>query len=510
MRCGQRSATPSWLTGAAALVALSITAPHAVAEPLGTEDTRLPLAPFREEVLSLPGDPARPVMLQVTLFTPAGPGPFPLALANHGATNNSAQNRGERYRFTVAAYYFLSRGYAVALPMMRGFAGSGGSMVALGCNVAALAQANGRDIRGVIEALGARPDIDRTRVVVTGQSFGGWNTLGLGTTPSPGVRGLVTFNAAIRSSDCAASAQDSSMAAGAGQLGGKTTLPTLMLWGENDSVLTGAAWRALFNNYQRTNARAALLDVGIVGVDSHQVLSDPDNLKLWVPALDAFLAKAGLPSAVTYPQYLPYPVPPATTYAAVDDVASVPLTERGKAIYRKFLASPRPRAFVIGPHGAVGQAAGGYDPLGVALQWCGRLVAGCQPYAYNDTVVWTGIGRGAADAAMLRRFSKAVRRDASTTLGSSFALNRDCTSRGLSKVLIATPPAHGTVAVGPQEAHPVFPAGHPLAACNTVGVPATAITYTPAPGFSGTDSLTIDETDIDGRRKVTRIVLTVS
>ena len=79
MRYGKRGATPSWLIGAAALAVL-LAAPYAAAESPGTEDSRLPLAPFREEVLSLPGDPARPVMLQVTLFTPTGPGPFPLAL----------------------------------------------------------------------------------------------------------------------------------------------------------------------------------------------------------------------------------------------------------------------------------------------------------------------------------------------------------------------------------------------------------------------------------------------
>ena len=47
---------------------------------------KAPEAPLNESVLSVPGDPERPVTLQVTVYTPSGPGPFPLAVMNHGST----------------------------------------------------------------------------------------------------------------------------------------------------------------------------------------------------------------------------------------------------------------------------------------------------------------------------------------------------------------------------------------------------------------------------------------
>jgi len=281
------------------------------------DDSRLPSAPLHEEVLSMGGDPARPVALQVTLFTPAGPGSFPLAVMNHGATSISAANRGERYRFTISAYYFLSRGYAVALPMMRGFAGSGGALVRAGCDLAAVAQSNARDMRAVIEALALRPEVDRTRIVVAGQSFGAWNTLGLGASPPAGVRGLVSFNAAIRVSNCPA--QDSSMAAAAGQLGARASLPSLWFYGDNDSVMPVATWRAVFGQYSRANGwaggQAELVAFGAFGSDSHDVLSSPDSLPLWAPRVDAFLARIGMPSTPVYPDYLPHAAPPATRMA---------------------------------------------------------------------------------------------------------------------------------------------------------------------------------------------------
>jgi len=277
------------------------------------DDSRLPSAPLHEEVLSMGGDPARPVALQVTLFTPAGPGPFPLAVMNHGATSISAANRGKRYRFTISAYYFLSRGYAVALPMMRGFAGLGGALVRAGCDLAAVAQSNARDMRAVIEALALRPEVDRTRIVAAGQSFGAWNTLGLGASPPAGVRGLVSFNAAIRVSNCPA--QDSSMAAAAGQLGARASLPSLWFYGDNDSVMPVATWRAVFGQYSRANGwaggQAELVAFGAFGSDSHDVLSSPDSLPLWAPRVDAF----GMPSTPVYPDYLPHAAPPATRMA---------------------------------------------------------------------------------------------------------------------------------------------------------------------------------------------------
>jgi len=39
---------------------------------------------------------------------------------NDGATNAEPPGLQPRYRQSFSAYYFLSRGYAVALPMMRG------------------------------------------------------------------------------------------------------------------------------------------------------------------------------------------------------------------------------------------------------------------------------------------------------------------------------------------------------------------------------------------------------
>lgn len=152
-----------------------------------------PLDPqLHERVLRLPGDPTYPATLQVTLMLPDGAGPFPLAVFNHGKEVGDP-HLAPRYRSVYAARYFVSRGYAVALPMLRGFAGSGGSFDAQGCDATAHGLSQARDVRAVIDALRRLPEIDSERIVVSGQSMGGWNTLALGSLDVPGVRGLINF-----------------------------------------------------------------------------------------------------------------------------------------------------------------------------------------------------------------------------------------------------------------------------------------------------------------------------
>lgn len=123
--------------------------------------------------------------------------------------------------------------------------------------------------------------------------------------------------------------------------------------------------------------------------DSHNLLGFPEGMAIWVPKVDAFLARVGLQNKPVNPEYLPTPSPPPTGYAAVNDVGAVPyLTDQGRKFYRKFPANPFPRAFVFAPTGSVSSFGGGLDPLGKALKDCRKQSKNCQPYAVDDNVVW--------------------------------------------------------------------------------------------------------------------------
>lgn len=85
----------------------------------------------------------------------------------------------------------------------------------------------------------------------------------------------------------------------------------------------------------------------------------------------------------------PVPIPSATHFASLNDVAAVPyLNEKGREGYKKFLTLQKPRAFVIAPDGGWHFAYRGYDPLAVALESCRKKHTGCSLYAVDDQIVW--------------------------------------------------------------------------------------------------------------------------
>ncbi|WP_186143710.1 dienelactone hydrolase family protein [Burkholderia gladioli] len=203
--------------------------------------------PRHEQVIEIPSADGESIMLQATLDIPDGPGPFPLVVMNHGATGDVPPSEQPRYHLTFAAYYFLSRGYAVVLPMMRGYAGSQGHLEHHGCDYAATGIEDAQDIKAVIDYIKTRPEIDGSQIVVAGQSFGGWNTLALGTMDVPGVRGLVSFAGGMDESDCLFSSH--AMIRAAGEFGAHSKFPSIWFFGDNDKVFPRETWHAAYERY---------------------------------------------------------------------------------------------------------------------------------------------------------------------------------------------------------------------------------------------------------------------
>jgi dienelactone hydrolase len=340
-----------------------------------------------EQVIEVPSADGESVMLQATLDIPDGAGPFPLVVVNHGANGSMPPPDQPRYHLTFSAYYFLSRGYAVVLPMMRGYARSQGQLAHHGCDYAATGTEDARDIKAVIEYMKTQPKIDGSRIVVAGQSFGGWNTLALGTMDVSGVRGLVSFAGGMDESDCLFSSR--ALINAAGELGAHSKLPSIWFFGDNDKVFSRDTWHAMYERYVSAGGSAELIAYGSFGTDSHNMLGSAEALPMWVPKLDAFLARIGMRHTDVNPEYMPTPAPPASGYATIDDAQAVPyLGPRGEAYYKKFLKKPLPRAFAIGPHGAA-SANGGFDPIVQAMALCSERGPGCHVYAVDNSVVWT-------------------------------------------------------------------------------------------------------------------------
>lgn len=333
------------------------------------------------------------VDLETTVYRPDGDGPFPVAIINHGKATGDARFQG-RYRPAQAARYFLQRGYAVVVPMRQGFSKSSGSYVTGQCHVESNGRLQAEDVQAVLSQLATLRWADRERIVVVGQSHGGWTTLALGATQPAGVKGLVNFAGGLRQETCPGWRDN--LVDGAAAYGRTTRLPSLWFYGDNDSFFDRDTWTRMHARYTESGARAQLVAFGSFGTDAHNLFASREGTSIWQPELSRFLAAIGLPHEVRseYAHYgqrgglLP---PPRTDYAPLDEVMRVPyLRNNGRGGYQAFLAKPTPRAFAIAPNGAWGWAEGGDDPLQRALDNCNRHAAagGCRLYAVDDYVVW--------------------------------------------------------------------------------------------------------------------------
>ena len=127
MQVGVQSGRPSGFSSASlalvlVLAASGIPGSFAQAQPsLSNEQlVRIPVT-----VRELFG--SKQVMLEGTTYRPSGKGPFPLAVLNHGGPRSAGDHRiRTRERYPQQSAWFLARGFAVVIPMRRGYAGSEG------------------------------------------------------------------------------------------------------------------------------------------------------------------------------------------------------------------------------------------------------------------------------------------------------------------------------------------------------------------------------------------------
>ncbi|WP_219213422.1 dienelactone hydrolase family protein [Variovorax boronicumulans] len=328
--------------------------------------------------------------LETTLYIPEGAGPFPIAVINHGKANGDPRFQA-RYKPLGAVRFFLSRGYAVAVPMRQGFSKSSGSYIGGGCNIESNGREQAGDVAAVLNYVNAQPWADKSRIVVVGQSHGGWTTLAFGTLHYPGVKGLIDFAGGLRQEQCVG--WQNGLIGAAGTYGKETDVPSLWFYGDNDSYFPPFVWRGMHERYAAAGGRAKLVAFGTFGGDSHAMFGSAAGAPIWQPEVANFLREIGLPDQPlpVFARYATTAAPPASGFALLDAVDRVPdQSIASLSGYRVFLTKNTPRAFAVNAQGGWGSAWGGADPTGRAMESCARKSTSgeCHLYAVDDKVVW--------------------------------------------------------------------------------------------------------------------------
>ncbi len=346
-------------------------------------------AAINEQIVMIPAVyGSKTVELETTIFKPPGDGPFPLVVMNHGKAlgNPRTQNRD---RFIVLSREFVRRGYAVAIPMRKGFSKSTGDYVDSGCDMTAHGQSQADDLQSTLEFLRAQRWVDRERILVAGQSYGGLTALAFGTRQFPGVKGMINFAGGLKMHGGSCRWQQSLEQAFA-TYGAQTSLPSIWFYGENDHHFNPELAARLHHAYVQAGGPARLVAYGPFKKDAHGMSASRDGVKIWWPETEKFLKELGMPTEPVLAINDTIKVP-KNQYATIDNVEAIPyLKDKAREQYRVFLGKSTPRAFAVSPSGAWSWAEDGDDPVEQALADCQKNSSQpCKLYAVDNNVVWT-------------------------------------------------------------------------------------------------------------------------
>jgi dienelactone hydrolase len=366
-----------------AIVGLSLWSGASLAQSTQVE------AQLEEQVMMIPARSGQTLVeLETTIYKPPGDGPFPLVVMNHGKERGDPKYQ-RRDRFLVLSKEFVKRGYAVVIPMRRGFSKSTGGYLEDGCNMTNNGRLQANDLQGSLEYFTQQPWVDKNRIIVAGQSYGGLTTMAFGTHGFPGVKGLINFAGGLRVDGGSCNWQGALVTAFA-EYGSKNTLPSLWFYGQNDSFFNHDVATRLHNAYVTAGGNAKLVAYGPFKSDAHGMVSSRDGVKIWWPETEMFLRQIGMPTEEVV-AIADKPRMPRTNYAAIDNVDAIPyLKDSGREAYRVFLSKSLPRAFAVSPTGEWSWAEEGDDPIERVLAGC-QASSGqsCKLYAVDDYVVWS-------------------------------------------------------------------------------------------------------------------------
>ncbi|WP_416760623.1 alpha/beta hydrolase family protein [Roseateles sp. So40a] len=334
--------------------------------------------------------------LIVTTFRPAGSGPFPLVVLNHGRpVDEHARAAMPRQRLEGAARFFVRKGFAVAVPTRLGY----GELAAVGDPEASVrcdapryetaGAAAAAQVAAVVRFMQSAADIDAQRVVLAGQSLGGFATIAATGERLPGVVAAIDFaggHGGNPDTHTGEPCRPDELARRFADFGRRAAqdghpVPTLWVYTENDRFIAPRHQERWSAAYREAGGLAQVHPMPAFGSDGHQLFAKGNDV--WQPIVDDFLRPLG------------FPIPGALLVArggavAVEDTRSLPADGRVVNGYRQFLAAREPRAFATnGNHWGL---AVGDDAASRALALCDRHTEGeerCRLYAINRTVVWS-------------------------------------------------------------------------------------------------------------------------
>ncbi|WP_052421051.1 alpha/beta hydrolase family protein [Paraburkholderia ferrariae] len=246
--------------------------------------------------------------IETQIYAPQAEGKFPMVVINHGHFP-LPHARDLREVFRGQALEFVRRGYVVVVPYRAGYSNSSGdSTINDTCSTAGDGRHWASEVAAVIDYARTLPNVDDSKIVVLGQSQGGFTTVALGSMNVPGVLGIVDLVGAAKQPHCKDGYGTATSAFA--DYGKTTTIPALFMYGDNDDYGSAAPDNSVPHGYLKAyndaGGHATLYDYGEYGKDSHMMFHHKDGVPIWTPPVGRFFESLGLNWDVKYPMRVPH------------------------------------------------------------------------------------------------------------------------------------------------------------------------------------------------------------
>ena len=240
------------------------------------------------------------VLMFTTVFRPSGSGPFPLVVMNHGTTQNPVQRQYfPLLEFQAAALWFVRQGLVVAAPQRPGHGETGGVYLedVDDCSSAgflAAGRAGAANIGKTIDYMITQSFVRSDRVVVVGQSAGGWDTLAFVSKNPSNVRAAINFDGGRGghfqgrpNNNC----RPDQLVDATRVLSSTARTPTLWIYTKNDSYFGPELSKQMFQAWEAGGANAEYHLLPAFKQEGHLLVDYPQAVAVWAPIVQRFLAE---------------------------------------------------------------------------------------------------------------------------------------------------------------------------------------------------------------------------
>ena len=240
------------------------------------------------------------VLMFTTVFRPSGSGPFRLVVMNHGTTQNPVQRQYfPLLEFQAAALWFVRQGFVVAAPQRPGHGETGGVYLedVDDCSSAgflAAGRAGAANIGKTIDYMITQSFVRSDRVVVVGQSAGGWDTLAFVSENPSDVRAAINFDGGRGghfqgrpNNNC----RPDQLVEATRVLGRTARTPTLWIYTKNDSYFGPELSKQMFQAWKAAGGNAEYHLLPAFKQEGHLLVDYPQGVAVWAPIVQQFLAE---------------------------------------------------------------------------------------------------------------------------------------------------------------------------------------------------------------------------